>query len=106
MQALKRLEGATLWVSDSEWLKIQEVVMFKVIFGNHNSMWASAHELGDFAVEYSTAKEAVEAASSPCKGGTAIVMGRFIGPAWHSGSNTPQPGRWWGLTPAGEWADF
>lgn len=80
--------------------------MFKVIFGNRNSMWASAHELGDFAVEYSTAKEAVEAASSPCKGGSARAMGRFIGPAWHGGDNTPQPGRWWGLTHAGEWADF
>lgn len=80
--------------------------MFKVIFGNNHSAWASTHAQGDFAVEYSTAKEAAEAASTPCKGGTARAVGRFIGPAYHNGWNTPQPGGWWGLTPAGEWADF
>jgi len=86
------------------WKDQKEGTVFKVIFGNNHSAWATTHTLGDFEVEYPTAQEAVEAASTPCKGGTGQAVGRFIGPAYHDGWNTPQPGGWWPLDPNGGWA--
>lgn len=81
------------------WKDQKEGTMFKVIFKNKNSAWASTHTLGDFEVFHLTAQEAVEAASCPCKGGSCLAVGRFIGPAYHGGWNTPQPGAWWPLDP-------